>query len=335
MGRTAPNSAVPRNNTNRHDARRSDALPSCTDPLGPAVPLLLRAVLLPVTFCSMFVCSSMFSWLVLDGRQHAHLAFLDRSETGPLVELPGAANSLLARCAWDVLLFVTFALHHAGLARLSARERLERAGVPRRAIRAVYILVTALVWSLLVVCWQRTNVFVWDFRAYLPAVAVTAQELLGTFFVIMCYWTVMRHDLFSFFGFRQLLSSPQPASCNAAASRKEAADSTPELVTTGAFTYGLVRHPMYFYLLAAAIGAPVVLSLDRLLFAACAGVFLHIALPNEEEKLVEIFGDKYRDYQRKRPAFFPFLPAWVGGGPQGATGTNGGCNQGKSHRHRE
>jgi protein-S-isoprenylcysteine O-methyltransferase Ste14 len=120
-------------------------------------------------------------------------------------------------------------------------------------------------------------------------------------FVLLCLWTVVRHGALRFIGISQLV---------AAADRTDeigvfsGGGAPPRLLTTGA--YGIVRHPMYAYLLAAVVVRPV-LSLDLVWFL-CAVVFLAIAIPFEEEKLIAIFGAQYREYQRRTPAFVPFWP---------------------------
>jgi len=74
----------------------------------------------------------------------------------------------------------------------------------------------------------------------------------------------------------------------------------------------MVRHPMYMYL-EAAIGVVPVMTLDRLVFLNASLFFLWIALPLEEDKLIDIFGQEYEDYRQKVPAFFPLWRwSWPG-----------------------
>jgi len=74
----------------------------------------------------------------------------------------------------------------------------------------------------------------------------------------------------------------------------------------------MVRHPMYMYL-EAAIGVVPVMTLDRFVFLNASLFFLWIALPLEEDKLIDIFGQEYEDYRQKVPAFFPLWRwSWPG-----------------------
>ena len=119
--------------------------------------------------------------------------------------------------------------------------------------------------------------------------------------MLLCLWVVWRHDLFSFCGIRQLLSDP---ACTDEMGRLRNA-SPMHLLTTG--MYGVVRHPIYLYLLASVVVRPV-LSLDLLVCFASLVALLIVALPHEEQKLIAAFGDRYRDYQRRTPAFIPLWP---------------------------
>jgi protein-S-isoprenylcysteine O-methyltransferase Ste14 len=77
-------------------------------------------------------------------------------------------------------------------------------------------------------------------------------------------------------------------------------DKEHSLITTG--PYSLVRHPMYTSYLPAAIGF--LLSTSNLLIGVLAILYLGVSLiriPDEERFLLDAFGDKYRQYQRKTP----------------------------------
>jgi len=49
------------------------------------------------------------------------------------------------------------------------------------------------------------------------------------------------------------------------------------------------------------------MSADRFLFALAYMFYTFAAIPYEETCLVQTFGDKYREYQKKVPALIPFL----------------------------
>lgn len=77
-----------------------------------------------------------------------------------------------------------------------------------------------------------------------------------------------------------------------------------ELITTG--LYGITRHPIYTYTLAAFLFS-VVMSLDRLVLCLGVALYLFKAVPIEEKKLHVIFGKPYDDYKLVVPAVVPNL----------------------------
>jgi protein-S-isoprenylcysteine O-methyltransferase Ste14 len=76
------------------------------------------------------------------------------------------------------------------------------------------------------------------------------------------------------------------------------------LVTTGPYRY--VRHPFYLAFLVAVIGGSIVMA-NWYLFVTSILPFAFLVARTriEEEKLVERFGDEYRDYMAKTGRFWP------------------------------
>jgi protein-S-isoprenylcysteine O-methyltransferase Ste14 len=76
------------------------------------------------------------------------------------------------------------------------------------------------------------------------------------------------------------------------------------LVTTGPYRY--VRHPFYLSFLIAIIGGSMVTANWYLFLTSLLPfAFLAVRTRIEEEKLVERFGDDYRDYMAKTGRFVP------------------------------
>ncbi len=274
------------------------------------LPLPLRVILVPWNAAMTAACFSMFTWIVHDRHMPGWPAALDRATLGPVVHL---ARGPLSAAAVDAALFALFGLVHAGAARRAVYRFLGATTgvVHRQALRTVFMSLTAAAWLTLVFLWQPTGAFVWDLRPALARVGLDphrvdgASHVVSFAFVLLCLGTVVRHGAFRFVGLRQLLAGPERTDAMGAFVDPGAAP-RPVLLTTG--IYGVVRHPMYMYLLAAAVVRPA-LSLDLGVWFACAVAFLLVALPLEEEKLIEIFGDAYREYRRRTPAFVPFWPA--------------------------
>ncbi len=81
-------------------------------------------------------------------------------------------------------------------------------------------------------------------------------------------------------------------------------DGSPVLVDLG--VYGLCRHPMYLGVVTLLLG----LSLVTFSVVAFALVLVLFVLYDrftsyEEERLIELFGEDYREYQRRVPKWVP------------------------------
>ncbi len=71
--------------------------------------------------------------------------------------------------------------------------------------------------------------------------------------------------------------------------------------------FGLVRHPIYLGWMLMVFGAPF-MTMSRLVMAVVSSTYLIVAIPWEERSLIDAFGDRYREYQRKvRWRLVPFL----------------------------
>ena len=68
--------------------------------------------------------------------------------------------------------------------------------------------------------------------------------------------------------------------------------------------YHLVRHPIYLGWLLIVFGAPE-MTWTRFEFALVSSAYLFAAVPFEEKSLVDVFGDAYREYQRRTSMFVP------------------------------
>lgn len=102
-------------------------------------------------------------------------------------------------------------------------------------------------------------------------------------------------DVLEFFGLNQIWFGVKPA---------ERTSGTKKLRTNG--IYGLVRHPLYFFMMLGFIVTPF-MTLDRLLFTITNAIFLMWAIPIEELKLEKEFGAPYLQYKKKVATIIPYL----------------------------
>jgi protein-S-isoprenylcysteine O-methyltransferase Ste14 len=83
--------------------------------------------------------------------------------------------------------------------------------------------------------------------------------------------------------------------------------STPEPEFCTPAFYRVVRHPLYLgFLLAFWVKST--MSYGRPLFAAVRTLYILIAIRFEERDLIDLFGQRYRDYQRRVSMIVPWLP---------------------------
>ncbi|KAJ4298180.1 farnesyl cysteine-carboxyl methyltransferase [Kalmusia sp. IMI 367209] len=80
-----------------------------------------------------------------------------------------------------------------------------------------------------------------------------------------------------------------------------------ELVTTG--LYSVFRHPSYFGFFWWGLGTQVALG-NTVSFMGYAGVlwyFFYTRITHEEKKLIEFFGDEYKEYSARTRVWIPFI----------------------------
>ena len=224
--------------------------------------------------------------------------WIERNCTLPVLPLTlgwpwidGSTWSLPAKLGWNGLLFALFGALHTLFAQPRIQKRLW-AWIPLQARRSFYIMLTGVTLTAVASTWQSTGLVLWALPLR-PDRMILLSPLVFWMLYLPGIALLVRHDFLGFFGLRQLFQT-----------RGEilASEQTPRLVTDG--VYGVVRHPIYTFTLAAILIAPM-MTLDRFwIFAVMVG-YLAWAIPIEEKKLVSLFGEKYSDYQTQIPAVFP------------------------------
>jgi len=197
--------------------------------------------------------------------------------------IEGESWSLASRVTWNAFLIAAFGALHSGLASHSIQSHLKLGSW----MRPVYIAVAGLSLLLLMGIWQHTGVLIWNIPAPIPAplpwglgwTSLMSYAVFG--FTLSLF---RRMNLSEFLG---LTSATQPGAV---------------LVGQGPFAW--VRHPVYS-LTILFFGLASMMSLDRLLITAGMSVYIFIGYRLEEKKLIEQWGDSYRNYQQTVPAFVP------------------------------
>ena len=189
----------------------------------------------------------------------------------------------------DLQLLCVFAVQHGGMARPSFK-RLSTGRVSPLVARSTFLLCTSLTLTLLFAAWQSLPAMVWQAANPKATALIQSLSLLG--------WSIALHSIFlisrfELFGFRQAVLN--------FAGRTEISIRfrTPGL-------YGFVRHPIYLGLMVAFWATPV-MTAGHFLFASMTTAFMLVGIWLEERDLLVLFGDRYRQYQKRVAMLLPGL----------------------------
>jgi protein-S-isoprenylcysteine O-methyltransferase Ste14 len=202
----------------------------------------------------------------------------------------GAAGPLGLSLLIDLVLLGVFAIQHSVMARPAFKAVWTRV-VPPVVERSTYVLLSTLALDLLCWQWRPLPATVWDVGPGLAAAAVWGLFVVGWAVLLTSTFLINHFDLF---GLRQVWTY-----------RRQGQEFPPEFHTP--LFYRVVRHPLYLGFLIAFWAAPV-MSQGRLLFAAGSTAYVLIAIQLEEHDLIDVFGERYRDYRRRVSMLLPWPP---------------------------
>ncbi len=179
----------------------------------------------------------------------------------------------------NTALFSIFALHHSLLARTRLKRLVTRV-VPPWLERSFYTWTASILFLVVCLAWQPVGGTLYSLRGWLRVLGYAVQAF-GAGVTLTGSSAI---DMLDLAGVRPVLLAR--------------AGRTPghvALKVNG--LYGLVRHPLYFGWTLFVFATPE-MNGTRLLFATISTAYLAIAIPFEERSLVDVFGDRYREYQR-------------------------------------
>jgi len=219
----------------------------------------------------------------------------------------GTAGAIVPSLLINTVLLLLFALQHSGMAR-PAFKRWWTKIVPRAIERSTYVLAASLTLVLLYALWQPMPQTVWRVEDPAGRALLWAVFALGWTTVLLSTFMIGHMDLF---GLRQVWLHLKGRI------RPPDAFRAPML-------YKVVRHPIMMGFLLAFWGTPD-MTLGHMLFALATTGYILIAVQLEERDLIAHFGERYRAYKQRVPAFLP-IPgrSWrsSGGGDESDAGSS-------------
>ncbi|MEW6703063.1 MAG: isoprenylcysteine carboxylmethyltransferase family protein [Bacteroidota bacterium] len=138
----------------------------------------------------------------------------------------------------------------------------------------------------------RPDVIVYDLRFPFDIITFALQILSLTGII----WAARSFDLKEFLGIAQIKRYMRGEY------NVDDLDENSKLKVDGA--YKLVRHPLYLFFILF-LGLRPTMNLFYLTTFVCIVVYFYVGSIYEEKKLVERFGDEYREYQKRVPRLFP------------------------------
>lgn len=202
-------------------------------------------------------------------------------------EGPGEQSDML----FNGVLFSAWCAVHSITAR-DATKRVVAGVVGEGTVKALYVIVSGITFSLVLYFWQPLAGSVWhlDGWSYWLATAAFIACIFGFFY------TTRFVDMAEFFGIRAYVR---------AAKNKPAKPVT--VSVKGPYAY--CRHPMYLFFIATLWIGPV-MTYGRLEFAVLGTAYMLIGTYFEEWNLRAELGELYDDYRANVPMWIPRLTPW-------------------------
>ena len=192
-----------------------------------------------------------------------------------------------------VFLFSLFAFSHTWLASRKFKTALaEKIGNRIAFYRMFYNVSSILFFLVFLAVAPKPDAIIYDLQFPFDIITFALQVLS----LVGLIWTFSQFDSKEFLGISQIRRF-----MNGTYS-EDALDEKQELKFDGAFKY--MRHPVYFFFIMF-LGLRPQMTLFYLVMFTCCVVYFYVGSIYEERKLVEIFGEQYKQYQRKVGRIMP------------------------------
>ncbi|MEL7835110.1 methanethiol S-methyltransferase [Fodinibius sp. Rm-B-1B1-1] len=222
-----------------------------------------------------------FLWLIL---------FLGNFEAyAPTTVNSGAAGSLAESLLINLGLIALFGIQHTVMARKSFKDWWTNF-VPKPVERSTYVLFSSIALILILWFWQPLPEPIWQVDATWASLVLQWGFWLGWLIVFLSTWMI---DHFNLFGLKQVWNY-----------LRDREQSPPQFMEPGLYKY--VRHPLMLGFLIAFWSIPK-MTVGHVVFSVGMTLYILIGVYYEERAMARQFGDKYENYRKRVPKFFPGL----------------------------
>lgn len=192
----------------------------------------------------------------------------------------------------NVLLLSLFALQHSIMARPTFKKWWTNIVNPVIE-RSTYVLLSSSALLLIYWQWRPMQTIVWKIENETASIIINGIYFLGWIIALLSTFIINHFDLFGLKQIIQNIKNKNPK---------------PECTTFKIIhLYKIVRHPIMLGFLIAFWATPI-MTLGHLVFALTTSIYIFIAVKFLEEKdLRELFGEEYKNYQKKVPMLVPFI----------------------------
>lgn len=197
-----------------------------------------------------------------------------------------------AGLALDAGLLVAFAIQHSVMARQSFKERWTRL-IPAAAERSTYVLATGLVLAPMLALWQPMQTIIWSVEAPILRWCVLGVALAGWAYLFAATFAINHFELF---GLQQVYQTLRGRPLTEAPFMER-------------WMYRFDRHPIMTGVLIGLWATPT-MTLDHLLFAAGATLYVWIGVFFEERSLQRQWGRRYEEYRERVGTIVPTFASW-------------------------
>ncbi len=157
--------------------------------------------------------------------------------------------------------------------------------------RLIYTIIQTVLFLIMIIFLPRPSGILWEVKGIVYWIFRMLQ-LAG---LVGFFWAARSFNLKEFVGLQQTLEFFKSKS-----SKVEM--ETPEFHTNGAFAY--MRHPLYSFTTLIFLFEPQ-MNVFKLLFLIWLIIYFWIGSILEEKRMIEQFGEPYREYQRSVNRFLP------------------------------